>query len=80
MILVDAVSMAFLRSYSDASKILAEENLQPLAAVDCFDWTDVCSQNNITAYPTIRIYRKNQDYREYKGMLDANSIINTVKL
>ena len=72
--------MAFLRSYSDASKILAEENLRPLAAVSCFDWTDVCSKNNITAYPTIRVYRKNKEYREYKGMLDANSIISTVKL
>lgn len=28
-----------------------------LARVNCFDWTDVCQKNNITIYPTIKMFR-----------------------
>ncbi len=77
---VDARSMAFMRSYVEASYILEQESLRPLAAVDCYDWTDVCGKNNITSYPIIRIYRKGRDTLDYKGMLDASAIISTVKL
>ncbi len=77
---VDAVSMAFLRAYADAAAVLAREDLQPFSAVDCFDWTDVCGKHNITAYPTVRIYRRNHSFRDYTGMLDTQSMVTTVKL
>ena len=28
-----------------------------LARVNCFDWSDVCEKNNITIYPTIKMFR-----------------------
>ena len=28
-----------------------------LARVNCFDWNDVCEKNNITIYPTIKMFR-----------------------
>ena len=28
-----------------------------LAHVNCFDWTDVCQKNNITVYPTVKMFR-----------------------
>ena len=77
---VDPRSMAFLRSYVDASHTLALDSLHNLAAVDCFDWTDVCAKNNVTVYPTVRIYRKDKDVSEYKGLLGAAVIVSTVKL
>ena len=72
--------MAFLRSYVDASHALAKMSLNHLAAVDCFDWTDVCGQNNVTSYPTIRIYRQGKEPREYTGMLGAAPIVSLVKM
>ena len=28
-----------------------------LAHVNCFDWTDVCQKNNVTVYPTVKMFR-----------------------
>ena len=78
--LVDARSMAFLRSYVEASHVLAQESREPLAAIDCYDWTDICGKHNITTYPTIRVYRQGRETVNYGGMLDAGAIISTVKL
>ena len=77
---VDAVSTAFMRSYIDASHVLAKESLYPLAGVDCFDWTDVCSRHNVSSYPTLLIYRKGKDPMKYQGGLGASPIITLVKL
>ena len=78
--------MAFIRLYQEASEILAQEGVKPndgakpLAAVDCYDWTDVCEKQNISIYPTVRIYRKGQGFTTYKDPLDTNAIVRTIKL
>ena len=72
--------MAFMRSYSEAAELLAQDGMQPLAAVDCYDWTDVCGKQNITSYPTIRIYKKGQGYTTYRGALDTRVVTMTAKL
>ena len=77
---VDVRSMAFLRLYVDASKELAEQSSFPFARVECFDWTDVCAKENITSYPTIRVFRKGMETVPYKGMLDKDAVLNMVKL
>lgn len=76
---VDARSMAFLRSYNDAASQLVGEGVHALAALDCYDWTDVCGQQNITSYPTVRVY-SHGTYRPYTGMLDKQTVISTIKL
>ncbi|KAL5009411.1 hypothetical protein ScPMuIL_014992 [Solemya velum] len=73
-------SMAFLRAYGDASQQLESKNNQLLARVDCHDWTDVCRENNITAYPTLRIYEAGKVLRDYRGPLDKDVVVHTVKL
>ncbi|RMX56502.1 hypothetical protein pdam_00023158 [Pocillopora damicornis] len=45
-----------------------------LARVNCFDWTDVCQSNNITIYPTIKMYRKDSDEITYRGPLDSDHL------
>ena len=72
--------MAFLRAYGEAANTLHEEGIHPLTRVDCFDWTDVCAKYDVKSYPTIRVYRKGRDPWEYKAALDAQSVIDTVKL
>ncbi|XP_021353708.1 thioredoxin domain-containing protein 16-like [Mizuhopecten yessoensis] len=72
--------MAFLRAYGDASRQLEYDPRNPLARVDCHDWTDVCAKENVTMFPTLRIYRNGEKLRNYKGMLDTQNVVNTVKL
>ncbi|XP_069117215.1 thioredoxin domain-containing protein 16-like [Argopecten irradians] len=76
----DDKSMAFLRLYGAASRQLEFDPRNPLARVDCHDWTDVCSRENVTIFPTLRIYRNGEKLRNYKGMLDTQNVVNTVKL
>ena len=72
--------MAFLRSCAEAAQALHVENLHPLAGVECYDWTDVCGANNVTIYPTVRVYRKNKPTQDYKGLLSAKALISAVKM
>lgn len=76
----DDRSMAFLRAYGAASRQLEYDLAKPLARVDCHDWTDVCSKENVTMFPTVRIYRKGEKFRNYMGMLDTQNVVKTVKL
>ena len=76
----DIQSQAFIRVYSEAAHALKQDGVNVLAAINCFDWTDVCAKNNITSYPLVRIYRKGQKPTDYKGLLDYSAIISTVKM
>lgn len=79
----DHVSLAFLRDFGLAAQILAKNfsTTDVLARVDCFDATDLCSAENVTSYPTTRIYRQNTATHEmYMGPLDALAVMKTVKL
>ena len=80
---VHHTSMAFLRDFGMAAQILAKNfsTSNVLARVNCFDGSDLCSAENITTYPTTRIYRQNPANHElYKGPLDALAVSKTAKL
>lgn len=73
--------MAFLRSYAEAAMSFDDGAVvNPLARVDCFDWTDVCGKQNITRYPTVQIYKKNKEPVEYKGLLDGEKVLNYLRM
>ncbi|KAK3094193.1 hypothetical protein FSP39_025265 [Pinctada imbricata] len=77
----DHRSMAFLRAYGEASRKLENETIkEPLASVNCHDWTDVCGKENITLYPTIRIFKAGSVFKDYDGMLDLHEVVKTVKI
>lgn len=81
---VDARSRLFLHYYEEAAKMLekfqkdVEEN-HPLVRLNCYDWTDICLKENITTYPTVRIYRSGQS-QEYLQELDKDVLVQTVRL
>lgn len=77
---VDARNHIVLRIFAKAAELLAKENLFPLAAVECYDWTDVCAKVKISAYPTIRVYRASMEPVSYDGPLSVASIVAAVKL
>jgi len=80
VILVDARSQMVLSTYKSLAKDLAMENLHPLAAVDCYGWTDVCQLANVSSYPLIRIYRPHSTPVRYTGYLSKDAIYAAVKL
>jgi len=77
---VDARSEVLRATYNELAKDLAAEGLHPLAAVDCFGWTDVCLLNNVSSYPLIRVYRPNVDPMRYTGYLSKAALYSAVKL
>ncbi|KAK3726894.1 hypothetical protein QZH41_016693, partial [Actinostola sp. cb2023] len=80
----DPRSRALIGPYVEAAVNLGKIDVGKLnvrlARVNCFDWTDVCQHNNITTYPTIKLYRKGLDEFVYKGPLDAENLVKTVLL
>lgn len=76
----DARNQIVLRIFAKAAELLAEENLFPLAAVECYDWTDVCAKVGISVYPTVRVYRADMEPVSYDGPLSVASVVAAVKL
>jgi len=78
--LVDARSQVLLATYNDLAKDLAVEGLQPLAAIDCYSWTDACQLASVSAFPLIRVYRPNADFLPYSGYLSKAALYTSIKL
>ncbi|XP_031567813.1 thioredoxin domain-containing protein 16-like [Actinia tenebrosa] len=78
----DSRSRALVGPYVQAALSLGKKDIGNfnvrLARVNCFDWTDVCQNNNITTYPTIKFYRKGSDELTYQGALDEDNLVKTV--
>ncbi|XP_016347887.1 thioredoxin domain-containing protein 16 isoform X1 [Sinocyclocheilus anshuiensis] len=70
----DAVCMAFIQSYIEVADALEGMNGVKLAAVNCGEWTDICSDHNVTSFPTVLIYRPMAAAQLYKGMLGTKSL------
>eukprot|EP00057_Strongylocentrotus_purpuratus_P032751 XP_788739.3 PREDICTED: thioredoxin domain-containing protein 16 isoform X2 [Strongylocentrotus purpuratus] len=78
-------SLAFLDSFDSAAEsILAffssESQEPPLARVECSSWPDVCDKNNVTVYPTVKMYRGQSDIATYGGRLDKNNVLKSYLL
>ncbi|XP_035234842.1 thioredoxin domain-containing protein 16 [Anguilla anguilla] len=76
----DAVSMAFMQSYMEVAEKLEDVPDVHLASVDCGEWTDVCSDEQISAFPTVRLYRPGDPPQPYRGMLGAEGLSRFIML
>ncbi|KAF7664167.1 hypothetical protein LDENG_00187100 [Lucifuga dentata] len=82
----DAVSMAFLSSFIETAEKLEDSNVEDvqMAAVDCGEWTDLCSAQPasplpvpfqpITAFPSILLLRPQESAKHYRGMLGSEAL------
>lgn len=68
--------------YEDAATRLASEDPSvPLAKVDCTNESggkDICAQNDVQGYPTVKIYRNGQA-SDYSDGRDAESIVKKMR-
>jgi hypothetical protein len=77
-VIFDGRSEVTLSLFSEAAIDLEPGNM---AAINCYDWTDVCQRANISSYPTIRIYHSSdQPPAEYSGFLSKSAFVSTIKL
>lgn len=70
----DAVCMAFMQTYIEVADALEGVSGLVLAAIDCGEWTDICSDQNATSFPFIMIYRPTEAPQPYRGMLGTKSL------
>jgi hypothetical protein len=76
----DAKSEVLRHIYYKAATELSSDKLRPLAAINCYDWTDVCGAVNVSTYPTLRIYHRDGEPMLYTGFLSQSAIITAMKL
>uniref|UniRef100_A0A8C6E3P1 Thioredoxin domain containing 16 n=1 Tax=Moschus moschiferus TaxID=68415 RepID=A0A8C6E3P1_MOSMO len=75
-----AVSMAFLQSYIDVAIKLKGTSTMLLARVNCADWSHVCTKQNVTEFPVVKMYKEGQNPVSYTGMLGTEDLLKFIQL
>ncbi|KAM4014089.1 thioredoxin domain-containing protein 16 isoform 1-T4 [Anomaloglossus baeobatrachus] len=70
----EPVSLTFLQSFQEVAEKYKETLDVSLAAVNCADWTDVCTKEKIPGFPSLKIYQAGQEPFLYKGMMGAEEL------
>ncbi|NXW82593.1 TXD16 protein, partial [Alopecoenas beccarii] len=76
----EAVSLAVLRSYTEVADHLKGIQGVLLSRVNCWDWPGVCTKENVTQFPTIKIYEKGERSVMYDGMWGTEELTNFIML
>ncbi|XP_030787363.1 thioredoxin domain-containing protein 16 [Rhinopithecus roxellana] len=75
-----AVSMAFLQSYIDVAVQLKGTSTMLLTRINCADWSDVCTKQNVTEFPIVKMYKKGENPVSYAGMLGTKDLLKFIQL
>ncbi|XP_053451353.1 thioredoxin domain-containing protein 16 [Nycticebus coucang] len=75
-----AVSMAFLQSYVDVAAKLEGTPTVLLARINCADWSDVCTKQNVTEFPVVKLYKEGRNPVSYAGMLGTEALLKFIQL
>ncbi|NXU32388.1 TXD16 protein, partial [Thalassarche chlororhynchos] len=76
----EAVSLAVLRSYTEVADHLKGTRDILLSRVNCWDWPGVCTKENVTQFPTIKIYEKGEHSVMYNGMWGTEELTSFIML
>ncbi|NXK44252.1 TXD16 protein, partial [Chauna torquata] len=76
----EAVSLAVLQSYTEVADHLKGAQGVLLSRVNCWDWPGVCTTENVTQFPTIKIYKKGKQPVTYNGMLGTEELTSFIML
>ncbi len=63
---------ALAPKYEEAATELKAKNI-PLVKVDCTTEEDVCSEQEVTGYPTLKVFRGPNDAKPYQGARQADT-------
>ncbi|XP_075048987.1 thioredoxin domain-containing protein 16 isoform X2 [Mixophyes fleayi] len=70
----DHVSVTVLRSFVEMAERYKEILDVSLGRVNCADWTYVCTKENITIFPTVKLYQAELEPIVYTGMMGAEEL------
>ncbi|KAM4690923.1 thioredoxin domain-containing protein 16 isoform 2-T2 [Rhinophrynus dorsalis] len=76
----EAVSMTFLQSVVDMAVTYRDTLDVPVARVNCADWTGICSLQNITSIPAVKIYQTGKEPLLYTGMMGTEELMRFIML
>ncbi|XP_007946523.1 thioredoxin domain-containing protein 16 [Orycteropus afer afer] len=76
----EPVSMAFLQSYIDVAIELKGSSSMLLCRVNCGDWSDICTKENVTEFPLVKMYKEGEDPISYAGMLGTEDLLRFIQL
>ncbi|NXP45154.1 TXD16 protein, partial [Heliornis fulica] len=76
----EAVSLAVLRSYAEVADHLKGTQGVLLSRVNCWDWPGLCTQENVTQFPTIKVYEKGERSVQYSGMWGSEELTRFIML
>ncbi|XP_063804467.1 thioredoxin domain-containing protein 16 [Pseudophryne corroboree] len=68
------VSLTVLESFLNMAEKYKEILDVSLHRLDCADWTYECTAENITVFPTVKIYRAGEEPLFYTGMMGSDEI------
>lgn len=75
-----AVSMAFLHSYVELAVKLKGTRTMLLTRINCADWPDVCTKQNVTEFPVVKMYKEGESPVSYGGMLGTEDLLKFIQL
>uniref|UniRef100_A0A8D1XD49 Thioredoxin domain containing 16 n=1 Tax=Sus scrofa TaxID=9823 RepID=A0A8D1XD49_PIG len=75
-----AVSMALLQSYIDVAVKLKGTSSMLLTRVNCADWSHVCTEQNVTEFPVVKMYKGGENPVSYAGMLGTEDLLKFIQL
>ncbi|XP_037011660.2 thioredoxin domain-containing protein 16 [Artibeus jamaicensis] len=75
-----AVSMAFLHSYTDLAVKLKGASPMLLTRINCADWPDICNKQNVTEFPVVKMYKEGENPVSYGGMLGTEELLKFIQL
>ncbi|NXJ50890.1 TXD16 protein, partial [Spizaetus tyrannus] len=76
----EAVSLAVLQSYTEVADHLKGTRGVLLSRVNCWDWPGICTKENVTQFPAIRIYKKGERSVMYNGMWGTEELTSFIML
>lgn len=75
-----AVSMAFLHSYVNLAVKMKGTPAMLLTRINCADWPDVCTKQNVTEFPVVKMYKEGENPVSYSGMLGTEDLLKFIQL
>ncbi|XP_015276838.1 PREDICTED: thioredoxin domain-containing protein 16 [Gekko japonicus] len=76
----EAVSLVVMQSYVEVAARLEGTPGTSLARVNCWDWPRLCTRQNVTQFPTIKLYEKGGRTLTYSGMWGTEAMLSFIEL
>nr|XP_008121057.1 PREDICTED: thioredoxin domain-containing protein 16 isoform X1 [Anolis carolinensis] len=76
----DAVSLVVMQTYVEVAAQLKGSSDISLARVNCWDWPHVCTQQNATQFPVLKVFAKERRWMSYSGMWGTQEMCRFIEL